>query len=461
MRASDHRDIWHRYRMTRREFLRHYGIAAGALTLSPFFIERFASVCRAEASLARVYQAKNGSDCFAGVSKLWELLGGARRFIDPTDVVVIKANAQWPNQGYTHTGCIKAVIDALLALPGFSGEVLLCDNIQGGGNGSGNYGFDVPVGKRVNNWPDMNWNELGAYYRSQGKPVGVVQWSNDSTWRTPPGSLPCFSTWDPARGNGWTRYFFTLNGRNIYVSAPVFASPVTAGRMIDMKNGVWEGGAYTGRRVKALFMPTLNNHDSSGGKEDYAGLTGAVKSFLGASELYHGLPYADDYVWNGFYNIHAGGFSKSEPETTGQMIGTFINNLYAPVLYITPAIYSGWFNRTATEGAAYTNTVLACTDPVSLDYIAGRDVISKCGSPRPTWLDPSTRNNNTWRQLLGCNSQGIGTVEPAQLELVTHDFNTPSTPRLEVERKIRDFRTGAAAESEVKDSINRYMDSKP
>jgi hypothetical protein len=27
--------------------------------------------------------------------------------------------------------------------------------------------------------------------------------------------------------------------------------------MIDMKNGVWENGSYTGRKVKAIFMPTL------------------------------------------------------------------------------------------------------------------------------------------------------------------------------------------------------------
>ena len=58
------------------------------------------------------------------------MLDGVAKFINPTDVVVIKANAQWPNQGYTHTGCIKGVIDAILAIPGFSGEILICDNIQ-------------------------------------------------------------------------------------------------------------------------------------------------------------------------------------------------------------------------------------------------------------------------------------------------------------------------------------------
>ena len=304
----------------------------------------------------------------------------------------------------------------------------------------------------------MNWTSLAASYRTQGKPVGVVQWQNDTTWRTPPLPLPCYSNWDPAKGNGWTRYFFSLNGLNCYLSSPVFQSTVTAGRMIDMRNGVWESGSYTGRKVKAIFMPTLNNHDWNGGEEDYAGVTSAVKSFLGATELFHGSPYiSDDYVWNGFYNIHAAGFSQEDPETAGELVGQFINNLYAPVLFITPAIYSGWLNRTDAAGAAFTNTVLACTNPVSLDYISCRDVISKAGSPPPVWLDPSTKNNNTWLQLSGCNSQGVGTLDPTQIELQVYDFNNPGTTRLDVERSIRDFKLGASTEQNVKDTINRYM----
>src|SRR5690242_17555906 len=107
--------------MNRRKFLRHYGIASSALTLSPFALERMAMVARAATGLSRVYVVKNGADCFQNMAKLWQLLGGPARFINPTDVVVIKANGQWQNQGYTHTGCIKAVIDSILQIPGFSG----------------------------------------------------------------------------------------------------------------------------------------------------------------------------------------------------------------------------------------------------------------------------------------------------------------------------------------------------
>jgi hypothetical protein len=441
------------YRMSRRSFLRKYGIASSALTLSPFFLERMTAVCQAAASLTRVYKVKNG-DCFQNTAKLWDMLDGPAKYIGPTDVVVIKGNAQWPNQGYTHTGCIKGVIDKILQIPGFSGEVLICDNIQGGGSGAGTFGFDVPVNRRVNNWPDRNWNELAADYQAQGKPVATVRWQNDFVWRSPTQPLPSWSVWNPANGPGWTRYFLTVSGRPTYLSFPVFQSPLTAGRMIDMKNGVWESGAYTGRKVKAIFMPTLNNHGTGG--EDYSGITSAVKSFYGATEIFHGSPnyISDDYVWNGFYSIHSCSFSQTQDpaaaQIAGQLVGTFINQLYSPILYITAAMYSGWYSRTGT--AAATNTVLACENPVSLDYIACRDVIS----PYAAWLNPDL-TNNTRKQLLGCNGQGIGTLTPAQMDLITFDFNRPTATRLDIERKIRDFKAGIATEQDVKDVIRLYM----
>jgi hypothetical protein len=438
--------------IARRDFLRYSGVASSALTFSPFFLERLTAMAAAVPPLTTVYKVMNGADCFQNIAKLWQLLGGPAQYIGATDIVVIKGNAQWPNQGYTHTGCIKAVIDAILAIPGFSGEVLICDNIQGGGGGSGTYGFDVPSSSRTNNWPTMNWTQLAASYQSQGQPVALVQWQNDSTWRSPQ-SLPSFSVWNPAGGNGWTRYFLNYNGRNTYLSYPVFQSPLTPGRMIDMKNGVWENGSYTGRKVKAIFMPTLNNHSYSGGSQDYAGITSAIKSFFGATEIFHGAPYiSDDYVWNGYYAIHTSSFTQNDALAAGTLVGDFINNLYAPVLYITAAIYSGWFNRTATNGAAYTNTVLACTNPVTLDYVACRDVIS----PYAAWLNPD-QNNNTRNQIVGCNSQGIGTIDPSMIEIVTYDFNDPATTRLDIDLEVRDFKAGTATEQDVKDVISQYM----
>jgi hypothetical protein len=437
--------------LTRREFLRYYGVASSALTFSPFFLERMAAVCNAAGNLTRVYKVKNG-DCFQNTAKLWQMLGGAAKYIGPTDVVVIKANAQWSNQGYTHTGVIKGVIDQILQIPGFSGEVLICDNVQTE-VGTGVFGFDALSTKRVNNWPNKNWNELAQDYRTSGKPVATVQWFNDLTWRPPP-SLPYYSGWNPANGNGWARSLFVYNGRNTYLSYPIFQSPLTSGRMIDLKNGVWENGSYTGRKVKTLFIPTVNNHGE--GSEDYAGITSAVKSFFGATEI----PSPWDGPANGYHHIHSSGYTYGNAQSAGELVGRYLNAFYRPALYIAAAMYCGWYGRGATNPsgtAAATNTVLACENPVSLDYISGRDVISKCGPTPPTWLNPSTQNNNTWLQLQGCNSQGIGTLDPQQMDVITYDFNYPTATRLDIERKIREFKADQATPQDVKDTIQQYM----
>jgi hypothetical protein len=216
-----------------------------------------------------------------------------------------------------------------------------------------------------------------------------------------------------------------------------------------MKYGVWEKGAYTGQQVKAIFMPTLNNHawQNEGGYEDECGVTSAIKSFFGATEIHGG----NCETFNRFYHIHSY-CPASLGQTIGELTGAFINNLYAPVLYITPAIYAGWKNRWLTDGAVATNTVLACQNPVTLDYISCRDVIS----PYASWLNPDN-NNNTQSQQLGCNSQGIGTLDPRQFEVMTFDFANPSYSRLDVERKIRDFKAGTATEQDVKSMVQQYM----
>lgn len=422
--------------ISRRSFLRHYGIASSALTLSPFFLERMTSVCEASPGLTRVYKVMNGADCFQNIAKLWELMGGATSHISPTDIVVIKANAQWPNQGYTHTGCIKAVIDQILAIPGFSGEIHICDNVQ-----SGSWFGSASTSSREHNWPDHNWESLAAAYRGNGKPVTTKRWAN-GPWR--PISFPGTSVWNPANGEGWTRAFFSSNGRSTYISYPIFQSSLRAGRMLDLKNGVWEDGAYTGQRVKVIFMPTLNNHGSGG--EDYAGITSAIKSFFGATEIHYG----DDATFNGYYHIHSSSVTHGSALAAGELVGRFINTMYSPTLYITAAMWSGHYSRTG--GAVATNTVLACDNPVTLDYVACRDVIA----PYAPWLNPDL-NNNTRRQIVGCNSQGIGTINPSLFQIVTYDFNHPTTTRADLDRKVRDFKAGTATQQDVKDVINQYM----
>jgi hypothetical protein len=449
--------------LSRREFLRRSGIASGALTLSPFFLERCTSLCQAAANLTRVYKVQNATLApDFGISQLLGMMGGIGQFVNPTDVVVIKANAQWPNQGYTHTGCIKGVIDAILAIPGYSGEIIICDNLQSGGV-SGQTGFDATPSYRNNNWPDQNWNSLAAQYQTAGQPVSTKGWGNNGSNFTLPSRLPGFVSWNPANGEGWGRYFFPYNaGGNSsgsFVSCPVFASPLTSGRMIDMQpgGGVWQNGAYTGRKVKAIFMPTLNNHGT--GAQDGAGVTSAIKCFYGATEIPGGPASTSQncqYPYNGFYSAH-GDCQGSFGQTIGTMTGNFLNNLYSPVLFITSAIYAGIYNRWDADGATQTNTVLACTNPATLDYVSCRDLMA----PYAPWLSPDNpaSSNNTRQQILACNGLGIGTINPQQFEVVAYDLlNPPTGTRLGIEQAIRNFKAGTASEQTVKNAIQQYME---
>ena len=398
MKSGKSNKIWFQSSMSRRVFLRQFGITASAISLSPIFLNR-SKVALAQASKVKAFLVKNG-DCFQNTGKIWELLGGPSKYIDPTDIVVIKGNAQWPYQGYTHTGCIKGVIDKILEIPGFSGEILICDNVQACG---GAYGFEATLSERTHNWPDHNWNSLAAQYRANGKPVATKRWLNSQGDITGPGD-----------GEGWIRSFFSFHGWNTYLSYPIFESPLTPGRMIDMKNGVWENGNYTGRKVKTIFMPTLNNHGY--GSEDYAGATSAVKSFLGATEIHT----CSGGTFRNYYDMHSSTFSRNRADYAGELTARYINTMYAPVLYITAAMWSGHESRTGA--ATETKTVLACENPATLDYVACKNVIS----PYASWLNPD-QDNNTRKQINGCISGGVGTINPTEFEVISYDFNTPDT----------------------------------
>jgi hypothetical protein len=444
MRQRNEKKLWTEFQMTRREFLRSFGIASGAITLSPLFIDRFSQAIAQVPSRVKVYLVKNG-DFMQNISRVWDL-SGLDSSIEKDDHVVIKGNGQWPHQGYTHTGCIKAFVDKTLSLPGYTGEVLICDNVQEYG-GIGATGFDASVENRVNNWPNHNWNSLAAEYRGQGHRVAAVRWiSSPNTGGGISG---------PANGSGWVRRFFSFYGANTFLSYPIFESPLTPGRLFDMKNGVWEGGpsgGYTGRRVRTIFMPTLNYHSN------YAGITSAIKSYYGATEIHFqdGTVTHNGQTW---YNIHSVlGASWTSSYRSGELVARFINEMYSPILHITCAIYTGHLGRTSPN-AVQSNAVLACTNPATLDFVSCRDIANpaRLSAQQSNILDPEA-NTRTRDQILGCIQGGVGTINPNEYEIVSYDFNNPSVHRIDVDRKIRDFKAGIATEGEVKNLIESYME---
>ena len=427
--------VWHNHRMSRREFLRRFGIAASAITMSPFFASCMGNALT-HTNAEKVFLVKNG-DHVQNVTKVLELIGGVGSVVGRHDIVVLKCNGQWPNRGYTHTGCIKAVVDAILAIPGFDGEVHICDNVQFN-RGGGVFGFDAAPANRMDNWPDHNWDSLAAEYQEAGNPVATKRWINTTSDISGPADLT----------DGWMRTFFGLHGIPTYMSYPVYESPLSSGRMIDMKRGVWEDGAYsTTRRLKVIFMPTLNYHSA------YAGITSATKSFFGTTEIHDG-PYGQ---FRGHYNVHSstydhpGNSVNTNAFRAGGHTARFMNTQYAPDLFITCAMFTG--HRGRWSSAVETNTVIAATTPTSLDYVACKNVVA----PHAGNLDPDLEGP-VRSQLLGCVDGGIGTIEPTRIELVQYDFLNPSVTRIDVEHAIRGYLRGDVRGAQVRDVIGAYLE---
>ncbi len=395
-------------KLSRRTFLRRMSAAASLPILGsslPLLGIRLPRAVQAAASVD-IYVAKNGPPAW-NVEKTVALAGGIQRFVGQDDVVVIKPNGQWPNQGYTNTACLKAMIDVILNRPGgYSGEIIIMEHVHRDPTAamSGSYCWNMSTGNRANNWPDMNYNELVADYANRGIPIVNA----DPLYDSGQGSYVTTASGPAGIGagkQGWVHFSYTtsFNGRVADLSYPILRSSVDTGKLIDLKNGVWKNGSYTGQKVKLIFLPTLNNH-AGRNYEDYAGPTSAVKTHIGI---------VDFQTVNG-NTLHDIGYSISpyNPGIMGESVAEWYK-LVRPAFYLTCAEYTGQWSRTGTGDATHTRTVGLCADPVTLDYWMCKNVLLPC-DPTQTFMNPA--NNNHLRQALaGAQSRGVGTISEAQM----------------------------------------------
>jgi hypothetical protein len=345
-----------------------------------------------------VYVARNGTPV-TNVQSVIALAGGIERFIDHDDVVVLKPNGQWPNQGYTHTLCMKALIDVILNRPGgFAGEIIITEHVHRDPDEAltGNYCWNMPASYRVRNWPDMSYLELVADYHSDHTPnVTAIPLYDSGKGGFVAVSGPADLGADQ---HGWVRTTFIAptNGRAARLSHPILLSEYSD-KLIDLKNGVWQNGRYNSQKVKLIFLPTLNNHgylDS----EDYAGPTSALKCHLGIV----------DFTGPGSYTLHTVGYdSPANTRAMGETVGHLITQILKPTFYLTCAEYTGYGGR-HNSWAAQTKTVGLCADPVTLDYWMCKYVMLPCRTSQ-TFMNPDN-DRNLRKALVGCCSKGVGTI---------------------------------------------------
>jgi len=234
---------------------------------------------------------------------------------------------------------MKALIDVILSRPGgFNGEIIIAEHVHRDPTEamSGSYCWNMSTGNRLNNWPDLAYLGLVADYHSRGITIVTADPLYDSgqgTWATVTGPAAV-----AAGKQGWVHQNYTTaaNSRTIQLAYPILRSPYRD-KLIDLKNGVWAAGSYTGQKVKTIFLPTLNNHGSLN-SEDYAGPTSALKCHLGIQDF---------NVAGGTNSLHGVGYNDPiSPRAMGESVGQLITTLIKPAFYLTCAEYTGYRGRT-------------------------------------------------------------------------------------------------------------------
>lgn len=421
----------------RRKFIKDIGKYTGAALIGGhIFDSTIFSVRLARAAImANVLVAKNGTPA-QNVAKVFDMrFGGIENFIGIDDVVVINPNGQWPNQGGSNCACCMGLIDLILNRSGgFNGEIIFTECTQFQMNG-----YWTATGSGLDRNGPYNFNDMITYYQDQGydNVNGIRIWRNMDD----PDNWPVIS--GPQEGQGWVRIeWISPEGHLFGIPYPVILSPYS-NKLIDLKNGVYDNGYNDQPPLKFIKVPNLNNHGNNA-QQDYAGITSAVKSFLGISEV---------GGWSGRRTLHAYSLGAF---ITGEAIGGWINSVRKPDLFLTTAEWVGWGSRTSPQ-ATQTRTVGLCDDPVSLDYYMSKYVMWPT-HPEQQYFNPDydIPNNNTRQTMNGCNSQGYGTTDESEIAAYVYDFDSPSTFRFDIDRKIKDFQNGNANMQEVLDLIELY-----
>jgi hypothetical protein len=419
-------------KITRRELIKKLSAAAGALlTTKAAWLLGMPETAHA-AAMHDIYVSRNLSPV-SNVTTAISLAGGIQHFIDYDDVVVLKPNGQWKQQGYTNTESMMALIDTILARPGgFAGEIIIAEHVhRNPGTGtnqalSGEFCWNMSVGSnRLYNYANMSYMELVNSYHNHS--VNIV--TADPLYESGVGTFVKVDGPSHLTGSqqGWVHslYTTTSNGKKVTLSYPILRSGYS-GKLIDVKNGVWQNGSYTGQKVKLIFLPTLNNHGGPHA-EDYAGATSAVKCHIGFQDF--------NNLDSGAENLHNIGYgSPVVPAAMGESVGQLISQLIHPTFYLTCAEYSGHQSRYDSV-PTHTKTVALCTDPVTLDYWMCKNILYPCDTAQ-NFLNPAN-NNNLRKTLVGCNSKGVGTLNEAEITVHKSTVDLPYKTYLPSTRKAK------------------------
>jgi len=425
---------------SRREFLKKIGYTTGgilAVTNLPLTGLDFISLAKAEV-ISNVYYAKNGTPD-QNINRLLEIMGGISHFVGGDDVVVIKPNGQNIRHAGTNTSSLKAVIDLILSIPGFTGEIIIAENVHTANPNTNPLNMWNVTDHRFNG--PWSFNSLLQYYRDNRDLYPAIHDHggeiNVSKYILKDAFLGGRESSGPADGDGYVRrtdleYFVPPGGweygqnwsfPSTIMTYPIFTS-AHSGITIDLKNGCWQNGNYIGVRNILIMMSTLNHHSG------YAGVTSAVKNLYGVVELSGGF-------YNQYSDFHRIGFPAG-----GGASGMHVREIRRADLYITAAEWSGHTGRFGLDPIE-TKTVLASTDPLALDYWASKNVLYPLGGWNQQLNNPDDETGPL-RKYMNLFLQEVdrGTLSESEMLVQGYDFDNPTVLRGDIDRKILQFKNG-------------------
>ncbi|MCP4633950.1 MAG: DUF362 domain-containing protein [candidate division Zixibacteria bacterium] len=392
-----------------------------------------------------VYMTQGGSPS-ENMYELIEMLGGIESLIDKDDIVILKPNSQWRLQGMTNTDSMLALMEMILKIPGYSGEVIIADNHQFKEDNSLGWTTDTPNGR-------FNLNEVVEYFQDKGYPnVTKYHWHDAGANPNPlQGDAHGNSVVEgSAQDDGYVweedNFYKAENGNICLMTYPIFTSKYS-GITIDLKNGAFKNNEYTGQPVKFINISSLNHHSI------YCGVTAAVKNLMGVVDMSCGTPAPEPADT---YNTHHIGlislflerlrrksyvhwrirdfvtkYIVNEDDLidfhyTGGVLGHWMKTVRLPDMNIITAEWIGYGSRIDTKLSARPKALIASKDAVAADYYASKHILlpeTEKAAPSSNYLklnDPDNDDGPFRKFLIYTARETGGAMRDSDINVITN-----------------------------------------
>ncbi len=372
-----------------------------------------------------IFRSVNGTPA-ENLTKVIDLMGGIEKLIGSDDIILIKPNIQWWNQGAPNLAALKTFVDLIMERPGgFKGEVVLAENCHRGPrpweSTSSGWAHDFEINSDLSNV--SNYNELTRIIKDKHKvrfsarhliDVGA---GNKRVYGPPGGTGYVYCD----GSNGVPRITCENGEKDSNYRATIMTYPMIKtdkGTTVDFKNGVWEKGSYTSQPLRLINLSALNYHST------FCGMTSSIKNYMGISDLSGGSdPQKGGRLIKDYHNFHSFSFDGSSPGPVpgmlGAAIGTFMKTVRKADLNITTAEWIGLSSRTDPP-VAQTRAVLASTDPVALDYHSAKYLLFPNSSL--SIHNPDNPQGPLYPYLARCAESTGGFLDEKGVEVKSYDF---------------------------------------